>query len=211
MSLETAVEISNLSISFEEKKIFDNFSLKLNKGEKILLQGKSGAGKSTILRCIMGFIQPDRGEIRVFGEKITPKSIWKLRQHIGYVQQEPEIGKGIVRDILLAPISYQANRHLKDNITDLDMLLAKFSLSGEILEKDISMVSGGEKQRIAIISVVLLKRDLYILDEATSALDKENKQSVADFFCSDKKISLIVSSHDPEWVFQVDRVVEIVK
>ncbi len=209
--METAVEISNLSISFEEKKLFDNFSLKLNKGEKILLQGKSGAGKSTILRCIMGFIQPDRGEIRVFGEKITPKSIWKLRQHIGYAQQEPEIGKGIVRDILLAPFSYRANRHLKDNITDLDMLLAKFSLSDDMLEKDIATISGGEKQRIALISSILLKRDLYILDEATSALDKENKKVISDYFCSDKNLSLIVSSHDPEWALQVDRIVEIAK
>jgi len=203
------LEISGLSICFEKKTIIDNFSLILNKGEKILFQGKSGSGKSTLLRCIMGFIQHYKGEIKILGEKITPKSIWKLRESIGYVQQEPEMPECKVRDVILMPLKYRANRHLHDNTNDLDVLLERFSLKNEILEKNISEISGGEKQRIAIISAILLKRPLYLLDEVTSALDKENKKAVADYFCTDNEISLIVSSHDHEWTLQVDRVCEI--
>ena len=198
MRMENSLlEIHDLHVTFDSKQIFTGLSAYLKTGEKIAVTGESGTGKSTLLKCILGFICPDSGIIRIAGKDLSSKNVWELRKEIGYVPQEPDLGQGIVESALFRPFQFKANRELvpeKDKIHDL---FRRFRLDPDLLEKDITKLSGGEKQRIAIITALLLKRRIYLLDEATSALDEITRQAVVDYLKRNPELSLIAVTHDP--------------
>jgi ABC-type iron transport system FetAB ATPase subunit len=205
------IKIDNLSIHFGSKQILKDISLCLKQGEKVAISGESGAGKSTILRCVLGYIPFESGKIFIEGEEITTKNIWDLRHFLGYVPQEPDLGQGNVKNVLLVPFQYKANRHLTPEKKQIDELFDKFRLDRELIEKDVSKISGGEKQRVAIITALLLKRRIYLLDEITSALDDKSKEAVANYFKSRRDITVIAVTHDARFkticnqVFRLDK------
>eukprot|EP00828_Plagiopyla_frontata_P025755 TRINITY_DN3306_c0_g1_i2.p5 TRINITY_DN3306_c0_g1~~TRINITY_DN3306_c0_g1_i2.p5 ORF type:complete len:139 (+),score=10.40 TRINITY_DN3306_c0_g1_i2:1381-1797(+) len=127
---------------------------------------------------------------------------------MAYVQQEPELGNGSVKNILEQPFSYKANLGLKTNLERLPELMRMFNFNIKLLDKDASTLSGGEKQRVAIISAILLDRKIILLDEASSALDKANKTVVAEYF-STSGTTILMASHDPQWGSFADRIVNM--
>jgi len=80
------------------------------KGEHLVLTGKSGVGKSTILQAILGFVIPTEGCITVNETELNSKTVWQVRQKIAYVPQEPELGEGSVKDVVYFPFSLKANQ-----------------------------------------------------------------------------------------------------
>ncbi len=206
---EDIINISGLEVVFDGRIVIRDFSLHLGQGEKLLLTGPSGSGKSTLLLCLMGFIRPVKGAIYIDGQRLGDDNIWQLRQNIVWVAQEPDPGKGSVRDVIQRPFSYRANRDLKDNMTKLGEYLRRFRLNKELLDKDVSVLSGGEKQRIALITAILLQRPIILLDEPSSALDQTSKQAVMDFLVEAKGLSILAVSHDRDWAGCVDRVERI--
>ena len=204
-----AIQIDNLAIRHDGKSILSGFSLRLESGQKVTLSGRSGSGKSTVLRCILGFVIPDEGAIYINGERLTGSSVWTLRQQIAYVAQEPLLGTGSVREILERPFTYRANAKKRDNLSRVPELFAQFMLPAELINKDIELLSGGEKQRVAIISAELLDRKILLLDEAGSALDRVSKQAVNEFFCARRDLSVLSVSHEPEQFFCTDRIFEL--
>jgi len=203
------IKIKDLSVSYDGQWVLKNFSLSLAHGEKVTLTGPSGSGKSTVLRCILGLVVPDSGSISILGESINGHNIWKIRHHLAYVAQEPDLGTGTVREIIEKPFSYRANLKLRDNLGRLPSLMERFNLSSGLLDKQMSSLSGGEKQRIALVTAILLDRSIVLLDEASSALDKENKQAVADYFKQAQNITVLSVAHDVEWLGFATRVVDI--
>ena len=179
--------------------------MRIAPGEKVHLQADSGAGKSTLLRCILGFVTPQAGEIRIASELLTGHSAWKLRRRLAYVPQEPMLGTGSVAEVFERPFHYHANTHLKANLARIDELMDRFLLSPALLRKDVTEISGGEKQRVALISAILLDRSIMLLDEPTSALDKSSKKAVADYMCSCEGISVLFAAHDAEALGGADR------
>ena len=198
--LKPAIEINGLCVRIEAQQIISNLDLRLEKGQKITLMGRSGSGKSTLLRCLLGFMWPEAGTIRIFGQELTPQSIWQLRVHLAYVAQEPEMGKGKVRALLEQPFHFRANRNLHDNLQQVPALFERLHLASTLLDKDISQLSGGEKQRVALISALLLKRPILLLDEASSALDPRARDAVIDLLRSREDLSVLSVSHDQEWL-----------
>lgn len=209
MDRPATVEIQDVTVQLDGQTILQNFSLWLEAGRKALLTGPSGCGKSTVLRCLLGFVIPQAGSIRIAGEPLTAESVWKLRRYIAYVGQEPDLGAGIVRDILERPFHYCANTTLRGNLARVAELFDAFGLARSLLDKDIGDLSGGEKQRVALVSALLLDRDIFLLDEATSALDPKSKRTVADYFRSYADATVLFVAHDPEWFPFADPVVEI--
>lgn len=200
MNSKLAIEIKDLSVQFDGQWVLRDFSLKLACGEKITLSGPSGSGKSTVLRCIMGLAVPSEGSIHILGEPINDHTIWNIRHQLAYVAQEPDLGVGLVRDIIERPFSFRANHESRKNLGRLPEMMQRFNLSSSLLDKQMSTLSGGEKQRIALIIAILLGRSVILLDEASSALDKDNKQAVADYFRQAQKITVLSVSHDVEWL-----------
>lgn len=203
------IEIRDLTVAFDGREVLSAFDLSVAAGEKVVITGDSGCGKSTVLRAILGFAVPNSGSIRIGGELLDEHSIWAMRTRLAYVAQEPELGAGSTREALTRAFEYHANAGLRDNIKRIPELTERFRIHAELLDKDVSSLSGGEKQRIALITAILLDRRIYLLDEATSALDKTNRRVVADYFRDLADVTLLAVSHDDETFAFADRVVTL--
>ena len=204
-----AIEIDNLSIAIAGQSILSRVSLRLFPGQKITIVGRSGCGKSTLLRSLLGFVPPDKGTIRIFGVELTSDSVWKLRKRMAYVAQEPEMGTGRVRDLLARPFTFKCNRRLHENMNRVPELAERLHLPESILDKDVSALSGGEKQRVALIFGLLLDREILLLDEASSALDQAAKFAVIDLIGSIEALTVLSVSHDQEWIGFSNNVVDL--
>lgn len=191
--------MDNISFSYNTKPIFDHFDLKIVPGEKVQIKGKSGAGKTTLFKLILGFLRPDGGEILFDEEVLDAKTVWQARRSMAYVSQDMSIGEGNVKDFLADLLSYEANRKLNVNREQIISLFREFSLSEDLYESNISDLSGGEKQRIAIIASILIDRPVYLLDEITSALDDALKKKIARYFMELKEKTILIISHDEVW------------
>ena len=172
-----------------------------------MLTGASGIGKSTLLRCILGFTIPESGEILVNGVPVDGETVWRLRTQVAYVPQEPELGEGTLRRWFEQPFSFKANSHLKDNLERLPRLLQRLSLPATLLEAEVARLSGGEKQRVVLISALLLEREVLLLDEPTSALDRENSLAVVSLLRSLEGLTILSISHDSHFLDLADRVI----
>ncbi len=206
-----AIEINNLNIMIAGQNILSGFSLRLFPGQKTTLIGRSGCGKSTLLRSLLGFVVPEAGTIRVFGMELSSHLVWKLRTRMAYVAQEPEMGVGNVHDLLVRPFTFKSNRRLHENMNCVPELLERLHLPESILGKDVSALSGGEKQRIALISGLLLDREILLLDEASSALDQAAKLAVIDLLRASEALTVLSVSHDQEWIGFSDNLVDLSK
>jgi len=204
-----AIDIDRLTVQVGGQEILSNLSLRLAKGRKATLVGPSGSGKSTLLLALLGFVAPTEGTIRIFDEELTASSVWQLRTRMAYVSQEPELGEGTVRQILNHPFTFKNNRHLRDNMERVPELMEKLYLPAHLLDKDIASLSGGEKQRVALIIALLLEREILLLDEASSALDQGTKQAAIDLLYSKEDLTMLSVTHDQEWIEAADDLIEL--
>lgn len=209
MATAAAIEVDDLTVSFNGKSVLDGFSAKIECGERVALAGKSGSGKSTVLRCILGFVVPEKGRVRVEGVELTGESVWQLRTRVAYVAQEPDLGFDSVKSTLEQPFSYKANEHLRENLSRIPELLEHLLLPKDLLEKEMTDLSGGEKQRIALISALLLDREILLLDEASSALDEDARNAMSALLKAKDGLTVLSISHDKEWAAFSDRSIEL--
>jgi len=204
-----AIEIEGLGVNYDSRRVLRGFSLTVAAGEKVSLTGPSGSGKSTVLKCILGLVEPQEGSIHVLGTPVAGDGVWHARRSLAYVAQEPELGAGSVRQAIDRPFAFKANAGLRDNLSRLEPLLKRFNVDPALLDKASTSLSGGEKQRIALIMAVLLDRPILLLDEASSALDRDNKQAVVDFIRESVDLTVLSVAHDAAWLGVADRVVNL--
>jgi len=190
------ISVNNLTHTYNEQTLFENLSFHIPAGRKICIAGASGSGKSTLLKALMGLVIPTAGEIYVDGTAITEKSVWHLRRSIAYVTQEPDLGEDFVIDRIRRPFGYHANAHLKWNRDEVLDYCEQFRLDKRLFDKNIGQLSGGEKQRIAIIIALLLRRPILLLDEPVSALDKDIKAIVKEELVRDPSRTVLFVSHE---------------
>lgn len=193
------IKLKDVTVKIDNKYILKDFNLTIEEGDKVLISGKSGIGKSTLLKLILGFTPPDKGCITFDNEELNRKNIWDIRKRISYVSQDLDIGQGEVKTLIEEIFCLKTNFKYSYSDNELIKLLQFFELSEEILFKNYEELSGGEKQRIAIIVSILLKRKVFLLDEITSALDGSLKQKVLDYFLDRKDITVIIISHDADY------------
>lgn len=196
------IRMEDVSVSvndgLRDKLIFSGLDLSIRKGEKILIRGRSGIGKTTVFRLILGFTRPSSGGIYFQGKPADAELFWEVRKRATHISQDSDIGEGPVMALFEEVFSYSAN-HGKFDHDALDILLTEFSLEREVLSKKFENLSGGEKQRISIILSLMTKKDIFLLDEITSDLDSALKVKVVDYFLSDPEWTVLAISHDPEW------------
>ena len=194
------ITFDHIHLAFDGRKILNDLSFEVKRGEKVVVLAKSGSGKSSLFSLVLGFIEPDEGEVFFDGRMIDEKIVWEVRKKIAYIDQDVSLGGGKILDLLDLVAKLKTNIHLDGFREQLQELLQYFELDKEIIKKDIEDLSGGERQRLAIIIAVLLQRDVFLLDEVTSALDKQLKKKVADFFIAREDWTCLVISHDPVWL-----------
>ncbi len=192
------IRFKNVSLELGNKQLLKDFNLKVHRGEKIVFSAPSGSGKSTLLKLILGFIDPDDGKIIVKEKEVKPGNLKSIRSHIGYLSQGIDLPNGKVRDVFQEIFSYSANKSVQFSDNKLIEKLKELSLEKNILQKNTSEISGGERQRLGWALVMLLDRGILLLDEPTSALDEKTKKFFINYTLNSKK-TVICVSHDPEW------------
>lgn len=192
------IELNNISLSYGEKILFENFSLSIAQDEKVLLNAKSGRGKSTLLRILLGFENSYSGTVIINSIQKKSSSVRDIRRHIAYVSQDIDIPPMSVGDFLSLTFSYSANSSLRLDHERYHELTDIFALPADLSSRQVSDLSGGERQRLGIITALLLDRPILLLDEPTAALDGEMKEKVIRHLTSLQKTVLIVS-HDEIW------------
>jgi len=194
------IKFNNIHLCYNGVKIIQNLSFEIKQGEKAVILGKSGSGKSSLFSLALGFIEPSEGEVIFDGMCVDEKNAWDIRKKIAYIDQDVSIGAGKILDLLNFVSRLKTNMHLDYTQEKVDDLLNYFEFNNDVINKNVEDLSGGERQRLAIVISVLLKRNIFFLDEVTSALDKHLKKKVADYFVGRKDWTSVVNSHDPVWI-----------
>lgn len=182
---KTPVEVQNLTFHYDDKApLFEKLSFMLTRGEKFLIVGENGIGKSTLLKLLVGELKPDEGSV-IFSQNTT----------VAYYAQELEI--------------LNEKETILDNVksydyTDTEMrsMLANFLFYGEDVNKKVSVLSPGEKARVALCKILTKRANLIILDEPTNHFDPETQKVIGENF-RDYDGTVIMVSHNPSFVEQV--------
>lgn len=192
------IRFENVTHNYPDKELFHNYNCRIKEGEKILLRSPSGTGKSTFMKMIMGFIEPQNGRIFFHGEEVNERNIEHIRSQIIYLPQTIAAPRITVREFLKDILTYQINSHISYDEDDIIERLHELRLRKRILNMNFSDLTTGEKQRIGIIIVDLLDRPVLLLDEITSALNEFLREVIVEHY-SHKNNTIIVISHDICW------------
>ena len=205
------IEVKNLKISFGKLHVLKDVSLKIEKGEKIVIIGPSGSGKSTFLRCLNRLETPDGGQILFEGNDLTdPKTNLDLcRQKMGMVFQHfnlfPHLT--VLQNITLAPVTLKLKTEEEAEKEAME-LLERIGLQDKANVYP-STLSGGQKQRIAIVRSLAMHPDVMLFDEPTSALDPEMVGEVLEVMkdLARDGMTMVVVTHEMGFAREVaDRV-----
>ena len=204
--------IENLSKSFANRKIIDNFNLELAQGKILAIVGPSGGGKTTLLRCICGLEAMDAGEIKLDGQHLDPTAHQTGENRIGIVFQEfnlfPHLS--ILDNLLLAPLNV-LKRPRAEVVVEALEILAELGLAGKETSYPFQL-SGGQKQRVAIARALLMKPKVLCYDEPTSALDPALRDSIGRTLLQLKAegMTQLVVTHDHEFAEKIaDELIEV--
>ena len=196
-SLQGDICFSRLSFSYiPEKQVLKDFTLRVKEGEKLILLGASGSGKSSILKLLMGIERSQGGEISIGNRQLSTLPEESLFRSISYIQQEVFIFDGSIYENITLFQDYGKE--------ELELAIEKSGLKNLISEKGLdypcgengAALSGGERQRINIARSLLRKTPILLADEITAALDKENSYLVLDSLLSLENITEILVLHD---------------
>jgi phospholipid/cholesterol/gamma-HCH transport system ATP-binding protein len=203
MTEEVVIHIDNLCKSFGEKRVLNNFSINLKRGENLVVLGKSGSGKSVLIKCVIGLIQADSGSIRVLDKTIhnlKSSELDIIRMNTGFLFQSNALYDSMtVRENLEFPL----RRHgLQKTKAEIDLLvhdvLSNVGLP-ETQKMFPSELSGGMKKRIAIARTLILKPEIILYDEPTTGLDPITAKEISNLILQVQKqykTSSIIISHD---------------
>ena len=205
MKREVILEFENVTKYYDDDLIFSNVNLKVRKGDVIAITGKSGIGKSTLLRCANRLEYINQGVIKFNGVDITKIQLTELRQRIGIVFQDYNLFNHLtVLENLLIGLTKVKKYQKEKCIPKVLNILKKVDLLDK-KDKYPDELSGGQKQRVAIARTLLMKPDIILLDEPTSALDSDMKESVLELIKELVKedMTLIIVSHENDFINKV--------
>lgn len=197
------IEIKGLNKSFNKQVVLKDFSMNLNEGENLVVLGKSGSGKSVLIKCIVGLIAADSGSIKVFGEDITKldtESLNKIRQKIGFLFQSGALYDSMtVQQNLEFPL-----RRIKKNLDEKEInqkiqeVLEHVGLADSLLKMP-SQLSGGMKKRISLARTLIIDPSILLYDEPTTGLDPATSDEISTLILNVQKqykTSSMIITHD---------------
>ena len=196
------VEVRNLSKSFGDSVVLDNISLKINEGENVVVFGRSGTGKSVLIKCIVRLLEPDSGEVFIEGENIlllSENKLNEIRKQIGFLFQGSALYDSMsVRENLAFPLIRNFNFTAKEVDAKVKSSLEKVSLEDSI-DKMPAELSGGMKKRIGLARTIITEPKLILYDEPTTGLDPITTKEISQLIVElqkDLKTTSIVVTHD---------------
>lgn len=200
---EPVIEINNLRKSFGDQSVLEDTSLKLYKEENLVVLGKSGSGKSVLIKCIVGLLTPDGGTINVFGKNVfslSKEELGILRQKIGFLFQSGALYDSMtVKQNLEFPL-----RRMKKNLKEKEIrekvieVLENVGLA-DALDKMPSQLSGGMRKRISLARTIVVDPMIMLYDEPTTGLDPITSDEISALIIEVQKkykTSSMIITHD---------------
>ncbi len=195
---QNILKIENLSLSFKDQEVLKNINLSLDLGERVSILGESGSGKSSLLRCIAGFENINKGKISLKNEIVSSETFMlpTEKRGVGMVVQEKALFPHLtVKKNILFGIESNSNKN------DIVSELAELFKIEKLLDKLPGQISGGEQQRVAFARSLAPSPSLLMLDEPFSALDDKLKQELyyeLDKIFEKQELSILLVTHDRE-------------
>ena len=201
------VEMKDASLALEGKNLFHNLSFVVSGGEMLCVMGESGCGKTTLLRCILGFQPLDEGAVSIGGTELTSLSAEYMRSMMAYIPQEMNLPCNMVAELVALPYQLRVNRDKRFSKEALMDQWQRLRLDEALYGKQLAEVSGGERQRIMLSMVGMLNKKVVLVDEPTSALDVESSLLVAGYLqgLAKRGTAIIAVSHDRAFAGQCDK------
>ena len=197
------IQIKGLKKSFGENSVLRDFSVDLHEGENLVVLGKSGSGKSVLIKCIIGLMLPDAGSIKVFGDEgpeLSHDNLDKMRVNVGFLFQSNALYDSMtVRENLEFPLRRHWVKTNKESVNDLvKEVLTNVGLA-ETIDMMPAELSGGMRKRIALARTLILKPKVILYDEPTTGLDPITGREIGGLMLDIQKkynTSSIIISHD---------------
>lgn len=189
--------LKNINKSFKDRNVLKDLNLKIEKGEKLLLTGPSGIGKTTLLKILALIDRDFTGEYYIDKKDISTykeKDIEEIKRNISYMFQEYAlIEDESVYENVLIPLYFSKS---KDKESQIKKILKIVQLDEYINDK-VSILSGGQRQRVALARSLAVEKDIIILDEPINSLDADLAKSILDWLMENYKNStIIITGHD---------------
>ena len=204
------IAIKNLSFQYEDRKIIDDLSLSIKKGEKIAFVGESGSGKSTLIKILLGLLKYSQGKVRLGDMELRGICLDNLYDRVSFLSQDAPVFDGTIKENLVFEKNVSKEQML-DALSEVQLShlvenLAK-GLDTEIGEKG-TCLSGGEKQRLAFARLWFENPELVILDEATSAMDNLTEEIVMKSVMQKMKDKTVIAiAHRLNSIAGFDRII----
>jgi cobalt/nickel transport system ATP-binding protein len=199
-----AFEVSGVTYRYDRVTALDDLSLEVRPGERVALLGANGSGKSTLLRLLAGLYFPERGRISFFGERLTEERFQNgafsmpFRRRVGLVFQNPDVqlfNPSVFDELAFGPLQL---RWPKDKIRQRVAETLDTMGITHLKERPPHRLSGGEKKRVALASVLILDPEILLLDEPTAALDPASQTQIVDLLVSwgGNSKTVVTATHD---------------
>jgi phospholipid/cholesterol/gamma-HCH transport system ATP-binding protein len=199
------IEVMDLHKGFESGEVLRGVSLTLAKGERLVIMGGSGSGKTVTLRCVAGLLRPDHGRIRVFGrfiEGLSEEALLPIRRRMGYVFQGAALfdSLSVLENVGFALREHTSlsEREVHDRVVHF---LSLVGLTADVLALLPSELSGGMRKRVGIARALVIEPEVMLFDEPTAGLDPTNAKLVAELIAEEGTgvfDTSIVVTHDIE-------------
>jgi len=218
------LSVENLSKSFGKNMVFHDISFSVNKGEIVCIRGKSGEGKTTLLRCLTSLETPDKGSIRINDMYLCKEEnniikyaqkneLQAIRQEIGLVFQNFNLfpHMNVMENLMEAPLFLKKDTH--ENIKNrAEELLKSLELEGKENSYPFQL-SGGQQQRVAIARACMLNPSVLCFDEPTSALDDQTRGQISKIirYLASQGIAIIIVTHDNAFADEIAQKIITIK
>jgi len=205
MTMETIVaEVKHLSKSFNSRSVLSDISLRIGKGENLVLLGKSGSGKSVLIKCLVALMEPDDGEVVLLGENISTlknEDLNQLRKRVGFLFQSAALYDSMtVRENLEFPLRDLKSKRKEEIEALVNEALVNVGLE-DAINKMPSELSGGMRKRVGLARTLILKPEMILYDEPTTGLDPITSKEISELIMEIKKkynAASVIITHDVE-------------
>ncbi len=203
MENNVIISIKNLHKSFGKNEVLKGINLTVNKGEDLVILGRSGSGKSVTIKCLVGLVEVDKGEINVFGTEITnlkDNALNPIRMRIGFMFQNGALYDSMsVRQNLAFTLKHHTKDLTEDQIEkQIIEALENVGLK-EAIDKMPAELSGGMRKRIGLARTLIVEPEIILYDEPTSGLDTITSREISELILSVQqkfKTTSIIITHD---------------
>lgn len=203
METQPVIVIKGLYKTFGENEVLKGINLSVNKGENLVILGRSGSGKSVTIKCLVGLVKADKGEIKIFDEEVSTLNdddLNDMRVNIGFMFQNGALYDSMsVRQNLKFTLKHHT-KNLEESEIESKIMEALENVGlAESIDKMPSELSGGMKKRIALARAIIIKPEIILYDEPTSGLDTITSREISELILSVQekyKASSIIITHD---------------